>query len=287
MKVSELTKLTSLTPEDEVLVVRGGYGPGSATLSVEKRAASEAITNDEVVKRALLKAWPVGSYYKGEDDPNESIGGTWKEIFGRMLFAFDSGNAGDTGGAESVTLNSDMMPSHTHGLGSYSVSNYHHHAQASAHSHGHGVAAHTHTVNVSSTHTHTIPTHSHTIPTHRHALYGVNSTKAERSDLGARSGDGGFAGRLMHPETGGTKTSTAPSYPSETISTVSSKTSSSSSFKSESGATNPGATGSASPFITISDYSDLTSFSTLTSGGGFGHDNMPPNTICRIWRRDA
>ena len=60
-----------------------------------------------IQKWALLNAHPVGSYYWSEKDtdPSRLFGGTWTRVKDIFLHALgDSGEAGDTGGNSSHTL---------------------------------------------------------------------------------------------------------------------------------------------------------------------------------------
>lgn len=61
--------------------------------------------------------YPVGSIYQSTSStsPASFLGGTWEALSGRFLIAQNSTYAaGSTGGAATVTLTSDQMPSHTH-----------------------------------------------------------------------------------------------------------------------------------------------------------------------------
>ena len=59
--------------------------------------------------------YPIGSIAIGA---KPSIG-TWEKIQGRFLWASNTAHpAGSTGGAETVTLNIDQIPSHNHGYNS-------------------------------------------------------------------------------------------------------------------------------------------------------------------------
>ena len=96
--------------------------------------------------------YPVGSIYMSVNNTNPGtlFGGTWEQIQGKFLLGQSSGHAGgSTGGAETVTLTTAQLPSHTH-----------------------SVPAHTHTV---PDHQHTIPAHTHTATcaeagNHRHKI---------------------------------------------------------------------------------------------------------------------
>ena len=61
--------------------------------------------------------YPVGSFYQSYEStsPATLFGGTWTAVTGRFLYA----NASvATGGANTVTLTVDQMPSHVHSFGS-------------------------------------------------------------------------------------------------------------------------------------------------------------------------
>lgn len=68
-----------------------------------------------IINTAKLEAHPIGSYYYSEDstDPSELFGGTWERIKDKFLYALgDEGNAGDEGGASSITLTKANLPNY-------------------------------------------------------------------------------------------------------------------------------------------------------------------------------
>ena len=111
------------------------------------RAESNAITDGHYLKwdatnkravdggGAIDMFFPIGSlYWTGRapndgGDPNVIFGGTWVQIKDRfILTAGDTYNNGATGGAATVTLTTDQMPSHTHsGTTGENDVNHHHH----------------------------------------------------------------------------------------------------------------------------------------------------------------
>lgn len=111
---------------------------------------SERIT--QAVNNMPDLIYPVGSIYMSVNNTNPGtlFGGTWEQIQGKFLLGQSSGHTGgSTGGAETVTLTTAQLPSHTH-----------------------SVPAHTHTV---PNHQHTIPAHTHTATcaeagNHRHKI---------------------------------------------------------------------------------------------------------------------
>lgn len=57
--------------------------------------------------------YPIGCYYWSADstDPSELFGGTWTRIKDKFVYALgDTGDAGDTGGSETVTLTKAQLP---------------------------------------------------------------------------------------------------------------------------------------------------------------------------------
>lgn len=74
-----------------------------------------------VIKKLVLDTYfPVGKIYitMGNEDPNETIGGTWVKISGGYLYATGSTSLGKTTysgwGTQSHTLNVDQIPKHGH-----------------------------------------------------------------------------------------------------------------------------------------------------------------------------
>ena len=111
---------------------------------------------------------PVGSIYMSVSDvsPATLFGGTWARIQDTFLLA--AGNtydAGDTGGAATVTLSTANMPSHSHGLNS---------------------------------HRHTIPKLSGTAASNGNHTHGINiqTTETEAGGYGLNN-TGAFTNRVM------------------------------------------------------------------------------------------
>lgn len=70
----------------------------------------------------LNLVYPVGSIYwsSNNTDPGTLFGGTWQQIKDRfVLAAGDSYSVNNTGGAATVTLSVDNMPSHNHSFSGY------------------------------------------------------------------------------------------------------------------------------------------------------------------------
>ena len=95
--------------------------------ATEKAADMDAIFYRELkasFKSLILEVmYPVGSYYMTETAPNnggnpaELFGGKWERITDRFIIAAsDAYPAGTTGGEAVVTLTTDQIPAHTHGV---------------------------------------------------------------------------------------------------------------------------------------------------------------------------
>lgn len=80
----------------------------------------------DLLQESMLSAYPVGSIYVSTQStsPETLFGGTWKALNeGRVLIGCNSSYpAGNKGGSATVSLSSSQMPSHSHGLGSVSMS---------------------------------------------------------------------------------------------------------------------------------------------------------------------
>lgn len=76
-------------------------------------------------KRIFLAAHPVTTLYWTSDNrnPGDVYGGTWKQIKDRfVLAAGDTYTNGATGGNADITLTTENLPSHTHGLNDHTHS---------------------------------------------------------------------------------------------------------------------------------------------------------------------
>ena len=125
--------------EDGKAGVNGTFSASGATsvasLSSSGAVSGTNITGSGTVKGATINAtstlqvggsnileriYPVGSIYMSTQNKNPKdlfSFGTWEQIQGKFLFACDSTRTvGSTGGAETVTLTVDQMPSHNHNI---------------------------------------------------------------------------------------------------------------------------------------------------------------------------
>lgn len=79
------------------------------------------------IKNAINNLFPIGFIIEvdnAEFNPNTSWGGTWERIKGKFIIGVDEDDpdlatSGLTGGEKEVTLTVDQIPSHAHGLSSY------------------------------------------------------------------------------------------------------------------------------------------------------------------------
>lgn len=143
---------------------------------------------------AALAAHPVGSLYWTSSTENPATtfgGGTWTQIKDKFILAAgDTYANGNTGGAATVTLTADQIPSHNHSFtpaGSVSVTtnptftgSEHTHSYTPAGTvskHTHSVGAHSHGLN---SHTHSVGAHSHTINSGNTSSTGTKTTAGIR-----------------------------------------------------------------------------------------------------------
>lgn len=75
-----------------------------------------ATTVQQLVSALIDKIYPVGVIigFTQDIDPNEQIGGGWKQIKDCFLYASGSKALGTTGGEETHVLTVAEMPSHSH-----------------------------------------------------------------------------------------------------------------------------------------------------------------------------
>lgn len=99
----------------------------AAEESAEAAAQSASEARSIALGNILDIIYPVGSIVQYTDasiDPNTLLGGTWRRIQGRFLFAADSNHSvGTNGGSETVTLTASNIPAHRHLVMSASTAN--------------------------------------------------------------------------------------------------------------------------------------------------------------------
>lgn len=108
--------VSSMETELVNVVDAAGLTPAEATNNQVITAITSLIATAKA--EAILAAHPVGSLYWTSKNENPSVtfgGGTWAQIKDKFILAAgDTYENGGTGGAATVTLTSNQMPSHTH-----------------------------------------------------------------------------------------------------------------------------------------------------------------------------
>ena len=98
------------------------YRQGNVNLTPENIGAVSNETFNAFTADLINLVYPIGSIYMSTNNvsPATFLGGTWEQIKDKFLLsAGDTHSAGETGGAESVTLATANLPSHSHGLNSH------------------------------------------------------------------------------------------------------------------------------------------------------------------------
>lgn len=262
---NELTQLLSL-----VSVTPSGT-EGSPTVGQLKDMFENKYPN-----YLALLMYPIGSIYwtgKAPDDggdPNELFGGTWVQIKNCFIWAKGDNDAlNATGGSKTVTLTEQQIPSHTHKVtASGTIGNTT--AGGTVSSHYHSVGAHSHGLNE---HTHTI-NHGHTTvvgaPTALVSGSGSGGSVLERTTNGRNTWASGYI-----------------SAPSVTVNDYSGSSGKASGSTANSTAFNSGST---QPTFTGTAHNHTftgTEVTSLATGGGQAHDNMPPYIVKYCWERTA
>lgn len=226
---------------------------------------------DDAIEAKINTIYPVGSILintTGTNPANYLGVGTWVAWgAGRVPVGRDSSDtkfdtAEETGGAETVTLTTDNLPSHRH-----------------------TVSAHRHT---GPSHTHSIPSHTHSTPSHTHTWSGTTSSNGAHAHSiryqnfsGLSVSSGYFLLRRNDPDDSyyGTDSDAAISNGAHTH-TVSGTTSSNSGGNTGSWS---GTTGSSGTGNTGSGGSGNTGY----VGGGDAFSILQPYIVCYMWKRTA
>ena len=243
--------------------------------------------------------YPIGAIYMSMNstNPGTLFGGTWEQITGKFLLACDTTyEAGTIGGASTVSLSTENLPSHTHSVGAHAhgLNNHTHTGPSHTHtgpSHTHGLNGHTHT---GPSHAHGLNGHTHSVPKENIALtrngwvyrakdgivqnnttanliYGIGiwsntSGNEEVKTVGGTSG--GNSGNTTTAGTGATGGNSGNTTAAGTGAT---------------GAAGTGATGGPS----VANTANSTAFNSGSTGSGTAHNNMPPYLAVYVWQRVA
>lgn len=95
-----------------------------AASSSATAAATSAEQARVIAMADAIACFPIGTILvtTNSTNPGTYIGGTWTAIEGKFLLAqSEDHTAGETGGAESVRLTADELPSHRHGMDNYLI----------------------------------------------------------------------------------------------------------------------------------------------------------------------
>jgi hypothetical protein len=95
-----------------------------AASSSATAAATSAEQARVIAMADAIACFPIGTVLvtTNSTNPGTYIGGTWTAIEGKFLLAqSEDHTAGETGGAETVTLTVDELPSHRHGMDNYLI----------------------------------------------------------------------------------------------------------------------------------------------------------------------
>ena len=279
------------------------------------------------VLQVLQAVYPVGSIYcsYGSTSPATLFGfGSWTKIEGRFLLGANSTyGLGSTGGAATVTLTVNQIPSHNHSASTSSAGSHTHTATtASAGAHTHTVSgtaasngnhSHTITVNSGGAHSHTASSNSAGAHTHTRGtmeisgtFYGVENVDTSEykptgafydlttkgNGAGSRNYDDYGMGFLASRSwTGATSSAGAHSH---TITVNNGGSHSHTAGAANNGAHTHSVSGTAASAgahthtMTVGSAGAHThSVTVANTGGGQAHDNMPPYLAVSMWRRTA
>lgn len=312
-ELAQLLSLVSITPD--------------GTESTPTTGQLKQMFQTEYPKYLALLMYPIGSIYwtslapDNGGNPNTLFGGTWVQIKDKfVLAAGDVYTAGATGGASTVTLTVNNLPSHTHPIGG-STGNTQptftgtEVTSGAGTAHNHGLNSHTHSLN---SHTHNME-HKHGISSsgsHAHCidLYrtrdanGKGSTKYDSAPTAAGI-YGGWGGSNTHAwvcNTSGATTTNSFIYAmsgsdGNHTHTTSSMTNSSGTAITNTGGPSTTNTGAASGNTanesahthkvtakgSVQNHSHTLPANTGTNGSGTAVDIMPPYVVKYCWERTA
>lgn len=105
---------------DDALIAAGSVAEYAESAESAASAAAASASQAKAIAMAdVIACYPVGSVLITTTDTNPGtiIGGTWTAIEGKFLLAQSNSHpAGETGGAEKVTLTVNQIPEHVHNL---------------------------------------------------------------------------------------------------------------------------------------------------------------------------
>lgn len=283
-ELAQLLSLVSITPD--------------GTESTPTTGQLKQMFQTEYPKYLALLMYPVGSIYwtslapENGGNPNTLFGGTWVQIKDKfVLAAGDVYTAGATGGASTVTLTVNNLPSHTHPIGG-STGNTQptftgtEVTSGAGTSHYHGLNSHTH--NMEHKHgTTEIAAHSHTGGTKRiwdaaAGEYGSTGDKGTVSFPVGRNEGSNVKYRLDTTSSDGKHSHTTNSLTNLSGTAITNTGAASGNTANESAHTHK-VTASG----TVQNHSHTLPANTGTNGSGTAVDIMPPYVVKYCWERTA
>lgn len=318
--IKELTRGVN-SIEDELLNVTaaGGLTPSENTNDQVITAIKGLI--DAAKKEAILASHPVGSIYWTTSDQNPNVtfgGGTWERIKDKFILAAgETYTEGATGGAATVTLTTNQIPSHNHTFSGSAVTS------------GANNVGHTHKVTAAgsvSKHTHTVGAHFHGLNGHTHYVTASGSVSVTTNPTFSGTTATGSLPNMVQGQGGGAPTgvfslgtdrsqersgssawlnnydfnfSMTPSgsisggaykFTGSEVTSGGASGNTANSTQFNSGETTPTFSGSevTSGGESTSHTHSVTASGTISNtGGGAAHDNMPPYEAHYCWKRTA
>lgn len=291
--ITDLNKgVVSMEAELNNVVSAGGQEPSENTNNQIITAIRYLI--NQAKAEAILEAHPIGSLYWSSKDTNPStlFGGTWTPIKDKfVLAAGDTYANGATGGAATVTLTTQQIPSHTHTGPSHTHT-------GPSHSHSFtpsgSVSAHAHGLN---NHTHSF-TPSGTVASTFKGTTASGSVNVEVAQAYGPSASGVFSTTDLSDKSVGDDAATKHNQYTLKFS-MTPHGSVTSTFKGTSGTTGGSTANTANATPTFTGTAGTTGAegtgntgesgtgATGAAGGGTAHNNMPPYVVKYCWERTA
>ena len=246
------TGLTSVEAEINSVLTGAGKSPDATKTNQLYQSIAKLI--DDAETRAKLAAHPIGSLYWSSDstDPGQLFGGTWAAIKDCFVWAKgDSDTVNATGGAKTVTLLTENLPSHSHSIGG--------------------------STGAESSHTHSLNSHTHSFSgsqSHGHEIYGKKiGSYSDSRCFGIATN--GIIGNDLEASTLGYVTNTTAGGGSRAIIKAATVTISGTTGQSS------GSTGSGT------SHSHTLPANTGSTGSGTAVNKMPPYIVKYCWERTA
>lgn len=229
-----------------------------------KKVVNELIETgiEELMVAKINTIYPVGSILintTGTNPANYLGVGTWETWgSGRVPLGYDSSSystAEATGGAETVTLTTTELPSHTHSM-----------------------STHTHSI---SSHTHSLPSHTHSMSTHTHSYSGTTASSGAHTHNLGYDFDGASGSARYTPHSTGVS---GAGYTTATTGEAGAHTHTYSGTTGSGGSTATGSTSGTSGSTSLTTASGG-STATGSTGSGSSFSILQPYIVCYMWKR--